>query len=163
MLKKLCRRSTLQSVSIPTKTPTPTPQAHVNQQHVLLSLAEDYINAAHEIGFMAATGMEEIDQKRYYKLLATGLTCMEALLKKFKLAPRQEAILRLRYASLLFAETDNYRVAEEALSKGVALCQRYRLLDLQYSMQHLQVRMLLETNARAALKAIDGPLAEAEA
>jgi hypothetical protein len=69
-----------------TKSPSTTkPQSpvgpSVDNQQVLLSLAEEYIGAAHGLGFIAATSHNEVDSKRYYKLMATGLGCMEALLK----------------------------------------------------------------------------------
>lgn len=40
-------------------------------------------------------------------------------MQSFKLAPAQEAVVRLRYATVLYEETENSIQAEEALSKGV--------------------------------------------
>lgn len=62
----------------------------------------------------------EADLQQYYKLMATGLGCMEAVLKKYNQQPRDEAKLRLGYASLLVEETDNDVEIEEVLSKGVS-------------------------------------------
>ena len=39
--------------------------------------------------------------------------------QKFKIFPREEAEIRLRYALLLFEETNNDLEVEEVLSKGV--------------------------------------------
>lgn len=39
--------------------------------------------------------------------------------QNFKLEPNTEAVVRLRYAQILFQETENYSQAEEALSNGV--------------------------------------------
>jgi hypothetical protein len=47
--------------------------------------------------------------------------CMDAVLKKFNMLPRDEAKLRLRYATLLVEETDNTTEIDEVLSKGVGL------------------------------------------
>ncbi|RMJ21535.1 hypothetical protein PHISP_07593 [Aspergillus sp. HF37] len=74
-----------------------------------------------------------------------------------------EALVRLRYARILFEETDNNLEAETALSKGIDLCERNRMLDLKYSMQHLMARMLHKTNPKASLKAVDGMIQDVEA
>lgn len=129
---------------------------------MLLYAADEYINAAHGLGSVASMVHREADLQRYYKMMATGLGCMEAVLKRYNQSPRDEAKLRLRYASLLVEETTHDVEIEEVLSKGIALCQRSRLLDLKYSMQHLQARYQFKTNHRAALKSLDGPISEAE-
>lgn len=77
--------------------------------------------------------------------------------------PRSEARLRLRYASLLYEETDNEQEAQDVLSKGIALCERSRLVDLKYSMQHLMARLQFKSNPRAALKMVDKLLPDIEA
>lgn len=41
------------------------------------------------------------------------------LMQNWRLQPRMEALVRLRYARILFEETDNNLEAETALSKGV--------------------------------------------
>lgn len=38
---------------------------------------------------------------------------------QYRLQPRVEAMVRLRYASILFEETDNLNEAEDALNKAV--------------------------------------------
>lgn len=40
--------------------------------------------------------------------------------QNWRLQPRVEALVRLRYARILFEETDNDLEAETALSKGVS-------------------------------------------
>lgn len=42
------------------------------------------------------------------------------VIQKPKLQPRMEAMLRLRYARILYVETENDADAETALSKGVS-------------------------------------------
>jgi hypothetical protein len=74
-----------------------------------------------------------------------------------------EALVRLRYARILFEETENDFEAETALSKGIDLCERNRMLDLKYSMQHLLARMLHKTNPKASMKAVDGMIQDVEA
>lgn len=115
------------------------------------------------MGSVAALAQRQKDLGKYYKLMATGLGCMESVLKNWRLHPRMEATLSLRYASLLHDETDNNTIIETVLSKGITLCQRSRLLDLKYSMQHLLARVLFKTNPRAALKTLDNVIPEAEA
>lgn len=153
---------TLVATSVPTavKPGSPLP---VDYHLLLLGLAEEYIAAAHGMGSLAAIAQRQEEQDQYYKLMATGLSCMEAVLLKWRLYPRLEAALRLRYATLLYDETNNNRQAETVLSKGIALCQRNRLLDLKYSMQHLLTRILYKTSPKAALKSLDTVISEVEA
>ncbi|KAJ5806065.1 uncharacterized protein N7503_003667 [Penicillium pulvis] len=135
----------------------------VDYQVLLLSLADEYLNAAHRQGTQTALLSHPADVEEYYKLVSTGLGCLEAVLKNWRLAPRKEALVRLRYARTLFEETENDIEAETALSKGIDLCERNRMLDLKYSMQHLLARMLHKTNPKASLKAVDGMIQDVEA
>ena len=138
-------------------------EAPVDYQLLLLSLAEEYLAAAHGMGSMAALAQRETDRHEYYKLIATGLGCMEAVLGHLKIPPEREANARLRYATVLYEETENMMEAEEALSKGVSLCDRHRFFDLKYNMQHLLARMLFKKNPRAALKFLEGVTKDVEA
>ncbi|RAH42941.1 uncharacterized protein BO95DRAFT_455411 [Aspergillus brunneoviolaceus CBS 621.78] len=159
----------------PTKpTPKQTPQHPMKSstqksaktpdyQLLLLAMADEYLDAAHNHGTMVALLRREMDMEEYYKLVATGLGCLEAVLKNWRLQPRVEALVRLRYARILFEETDNDLEAETALSKGIDLCERNRMLDLKYSMQHLLARMLHKTNPKASMKAVDGMIQDVEA
>src|SRR5215469_2361541 len=83
--KVVSRPSTSSSsavASTPCAKPPPTqPEAQVNYQVVLLSLAEEYINAARKMGSLVALLRRPADTDQYYKLLATGLGCMEVVLK----------------------------------------------------------------------------------
>ncbi|KAJ9226207.1 hypothetical protein DTO027B5_5891 [Paecilomyces variotii] len=135
----------------------------VDYQLVLLSLADEYLKAAHHQGTMVALMRKEMAVEEYYKLVATGLGCLEAVLKNWRLQPRTEALVRLRYARVLYEETDNHMEAETALSKGIDLCERNRMLDLKYSMQQLLARMLHRSNPKAALKSVDGMIQDVEA
>ncbi|KAJ5127596.1 hypothetical protein N7448_008375 [Penicillium atrosanguineum] len=139
------------------------PNPPVDYQVLLLSLADEYLNAAHRHGTKMALATRQGDIEGYYKLVATGLGCLEAVLKNWRLQPRKEALVRLRYARILFEETENDLEAETALSKGIDLCERNRMLDLKYSMQHLLARMLHKTNPKASLKAVDGMIQDVEA
>lgn len=97
---------------------------------LLLSLAEEYFDAAHSCGRHMATDLHEEDVNTYQKLISTGLGCLESLLKNCKLPPRIEATARLRYVGVLYEETENYMEAETALSKGISLCERVRICSL---------------------------------
>ncbi|KAK8160399.1 cohesin loading factor [Phyllosticta citrichinensis] len=152
------RPSQMVSVQIPSSKP---PQ-QTDYAQLLLSLADEYIRAAHKIGPIVPLSKREKDEARYYALMARGLACLEAVLKKFRLAPRLEGKLILKFASLLHEETDNDDTAQEFLSKGITLCERNRMLDMKYSMQHLLARSLFKTNHVAAMKSIDTVLQHAE-
>ncbi|KAH8821552.1 cohesin loading factor-domain-containing protein [Xylogone sp. PMI_703] len=130
---------------------------------ILISLAEEYFDAAHDIGASVALSMEQGDIEEYQKLIATGLGCLETVLKNFRLAPRLEAKVRLRYAGILHEETDNYMEAEMALSNGVALCERNHLHDLKYAMQFLLSQIMFRKNPKASMKALDGYITDAQA
>ncbi|EEP78657.1 conserved hypothetical protein [Uncinocarpus reesii 1704] len=129
----------------PAKARNKSEKQSIDYQVLLLSLADEYFDAAHSQGTILAASREEGDVERYYKLVATGLCCLEAVLKNWRLQPRTEALLRLRYARILYEEANNDREAEAALSKGL-LC-----------------RILYKSNPKAAMKAVDGIIRDLEA
>lgn len=129
---------------------------------MLLSAADEYIAAARSIGSSIARQKKTGEIEQYCKLMSTAMGCMDAVLRKYNMQPRDEARLRLRYASLLIEETDNTNEIDEILSKGISLCARCRLEDLRYSMLHLQARYQYQTNHRAAFKALDKNISETE-
>jgi hypothetical protein len=87
-------------------------------------MAEEFFTKARKgIRDVAAT-LDEQMVHDYQKLIATGLGCLEVAIGSNKLAPRLEALARLRYASILCAETNNVMEAETALTKGITLCER---------------------------------------
>ncbi|KAF2024714.1 hypothetical protein EK21DRAFT_78057 [Setomelanomma holmii] len=143
------------------RTPS-TPALPADLSVMLLSAADEYIAAARGMGALVVREKREADLRQYYKLMATGMGCMDTVLRDFTLMPRDEAKLRLRYASLLVEETDNTTEIDEVLSKQISLCGRSRLQDLKYASLHLQARYQFKTNHRAALKALDKPISEAE-
>ncbi|QDS77045.1 hypothetical protein FKW77_006753 [Venturia effusa] len=147
-----------QSIPKSTKSAEPPPDYH----QLLLALADEYISAAHGMASRVAFHNREEEVDEYHRLIATGLGCMESALLNFRLLPRDEALLTLQYANLLFSETLNYDLAEEKLSKAIALCDRNKLLDLKYSMQHLLARVLFKTKPRAALKSLDSLIPNVE-
>jgi hypothetical protein len=53
----------------------------VDYQVLLLSLADEYLNAAHARGTITSMATRQTDVEDYYKLVATGLGCLEAVLK----------------------------------------------------------------------------------
>ena len=89
-----------------------------------MSLAEELFDAAHELAPSVALSMTNENVEAYEKLIATGLGCLDTALKNVKLSPRLEANIRLRYAGVLYEETENFMEAETALSRGIALCER---------------------------------------
>lgn len=66
----------------PSVTPASKPaKPSIDYQILLLALADEYLNAAQSTGTMVALQRREMDLEEYYKLVATGLGCLEAVLK----------------------------------------------------------------------------------
>lgn len=146
------------------KTSSPQPDLPVDYQVLLLALADDYISKAHWMSVSLAKGAQEADVQDYHKLIAHGLGCMHSVLTNFKFPnPRVEGRLVYRYCSLLFDETENDDVAHELLSKTVKMCERHKLVDLRYSLLHLQVRFHFRSKPVLALKMLDQLLVDIEA
>lgn len=148
---------------------TPTKHVHTQRKQLpadlsvmLLSAADEYITAARGMSAIILLHKRQVDTQQYQKCMATAMGCMDSVLKNFNLLPRDEAKLRLRYASLLIEETDNTTAIEEILSKQISLCGRFRLHDLKYATFHLQARYQFKTNHRAAIKSLSKPISEAE-
>ena len=135
----------------------------LDYQVLLLALADEYLDAAHGQGMVVALAQREAQMRQYYQLVAAGLGCLESLLQNYRHQPRMEALITLRYAKVLYEETSNDLEAEQALSKGIELCDRNRLLDLKYTMQQLLARVLHRSSPRAALKAVDKMIEDVEA
>ncbi|KAF2810880.1 uncharacterized protein BDZ99DRAFT_441490 [Mytilinidion resinicola] len=150
------------SASVLSTTPqaSPSPGGATDYNPLLLLLAEEYIEAAHGMG--PTVSLTHQDQETYYKLMSTGMGCMDAVLLNYKLHPATEGQIRLRFATLLHNETNNDAKTDQVLNHGIMLCQRHRLLDLKYSMQHLQARALAKKNPGAAIKTLDKVIKEAE-
>lgn len=142
----------------------PTPSPDVNYQSVLLSLSEEYVTAAHTMSArLCSADATEEELSHYHKLIATALGCLESLITNYRLRDaRKEARVRLRFANLLFEETENMIAAEESLSKGITFCERNRLTDTKYAMHHLLVRVMHKTNATAATRALEKLVQEVE-
>ena len=148
----------------------PTPSPNVDYLDVLLSLADEYVNAAYSMSTsVAASGEDnrELDEDQlgeYYALLTTGIGCLESALNNCRHPdPRKEAHIRLRLATLLFSETEDTQFAEDVLSKGIGICDRNRLSDAKYAMHHLLARVTAKKSMKAALKSIDKVVLELEA
>lgn len=104
--------------------PASQPQEPVDYHLLLLSLAEECLNAARGMAPLVALLRRKEDVEQYYRLMATAMGSMEAVLVKFRLAPRSEGLLTLRYTSLLYEETDNSMELEKYLRRGVSLKRR---------------------------------------
>ncbi|KAI5367974.1 Putative chromatid cohesion factor MAU2 [Septoria linicola] len=145
--------------------PTPPPSTSIDYRSALLALSDDYISAAYSMtGSLATLEVPEELLDRYQNLLSTGLGCLDSVLKNYRISdPRQEARVRLRYASLLYEETENLTEAEECLSKGISLCERARLTDLKYAMHHLTARIWFKSRKfKTAMKTVERLAAEAD-
>ncbi|PBP17575.1 hypothetical protein BUE80_DR011668 [Diplocarpon rosae] len=134
-----------------------------NTTKLLVALAEEYFEAAHDFAPLVAASMAESDVRAYEKLIATGLGCLDTALKNVRLPPRLEANIILRYACVLYDETENSMEAETALSKGIALCERNHYDDLKYAMQFSLAQWIGRKNPKASMKALEGHANEAKA
>lgn len=65
----------------PQPLPATSGKPAIDYHVLLLSLADEYIDAAHSQGTALAVAREEAETNEYYKLIATGLACLEAVLK----------------------------------------------------------------------------------
>jgi len=100
------------------------PNMELDRPKLLMSLAEEFFDAAHQLAPSASLSMTSANVETYEKLISTGLGCLDTALKNVRLPPRVEANIRLRYAGVLYEETENFMEAEISLSKGIALCDR---------------------------------------
>jgi len=105
----------------PAHPPGPVP---IDLPMLIVSLAEEYFDAAHKLAPLVSTSMTAEALQEYHKLIAAGLGLLDTALKRVKMTPRIEANMRLRYASVLHEETENSMDAETALGKGIVLCDR---------------------------------------
>ncbi|KAA8913163.1 cohesin loading factor [Sphaerosporella brunnea] len=136
------------------------PPAGPDMPSVLISLADTYINTAYANGHKTALG-SDAEVKAYYKLVATGLQCLEMALQH-RLQPRVEAMVRLRHASILYEETNNLDEAEESLNKAILLAHRNNLTELKCSLQYLMVKIMFKSNHKAALKILSSHISDVE-
>ncbi|KAI1117188.1 cohesin loading factor-domain-containing protein [Nemania sp. NC0429] len=155
------RSPSVSSTRSPALAPTLIP--HQETTAVLICTAEEFFGKAQRGLRYVATTLDERSVHEYQKLIATGLACLEVAIGSNKLAPRLEALARLRYANILCAETNNVMEAETALTKGITLCERNRFVDLKYCMHFLQVQLLFSQHKeKAALIAVDARIRDAE-
>jgi hypothetical protein len=71
-----------QAQKLPTQQPTEKPaKPGIDYQVLLLAMADEYLNAAHSHGTTVALLRMEMELEEYYRLVATGLGCLEAVLK----------------------------------------------------------------------------------
>ncbi|KAK9452332.1 cohesin loading factor [Limtongia smithiae] len=126
---------------------------------VMFPIAQDYFARAHKYSTRLCS---REDVLAYYKLVATGTQCYEAVLKE-RTMPYVECLAALWYCEALFSEgTKGFDEAEEVLNKAIALAGRNNLHDIKFTMLHLSIRMLSHTNARAGQRLLQQCLREAE-
>ncbi|KEF61675.1 uncharacterized protein A1O9_03243 [Exophiala aquamarina CBS 119918] len=148
----------LQAVEITTKPKQPTAKTPELQDipvktdllepeypTLLCALADDYLSIARKLP-------EVTDE--YQELVALALGCLESALANLKLQPLREAQASLRYAQVLYEETENYDEAETQLTKAIELCERHKFVDLKYEMQLLLSKVLYQSKPKAALRDI---------
>jgi hypothetical protein len=114
------------SIPKPSSRTAPIQHSHapLDRPLLLMSLAEEFFSAAHDLAPAVSLSRTSENVEVYEKLISTGLGCLDTALRNVRLTPRVEANIRLRYAGVLYEETDNFMEAETALNKGIALCDR---------------------------------------
>ncbi|KAI1627008.1 cohesin loading factor-domain-containing protein [Exophiala viscosa] len=135
-------------------TPVQPDEPEPDYPSVLCVLADDYLDAARNQPALT---------EEYYTLVATALGCLESILNNFKLPPLREAQVSLRYARILYEETENYDEAETRLTKSIEFCERHKFIDLKYEMQLLLSKILYESKPKAALRDIQRMIDDIEA
>ncbi|KAK6354136.1 hypothetical protein TWF730_008553 [Orbilia blumenaviensis] len=142
----------------PSSSSSSSSSSTITEPHLLfLALADSYLNTAHSTGIK-----ESFDAELYQTLVAAALRCFEAALSEFKLQPKFEAALRLRYASVLEEETENVTDAEEILHKGILIAGKNNFQDLKFAMQHLLVRIMFRMKPKAAFILLSQQIKETE-
>lgn len=124
---KVSRKSSSGAVAKPKVAAQSPPRKKIDSLSLLLGVAEDCLARASHAVENGSKSKSQCAVEEYHKLVATGLGCLDAVLRSGKLAPRAEAKIRLRYAGVLLDETENYEEAETTLSKGISLCERVRI------------------------------------
>ncbi|RDA95779.1 hypothetical protein CP533_5113 [Ophiocordyceps camponoti-saundersi (nom. inval.)] len=152
------------SPSLAKKSPAiPSKPSPVNTGPIMVAIAEECLDKARSAVHDVAMSLHPERVDEYQRLIVTSLSCLEATLQNCCLSPREEARVRLRYASTLQEETENLMEAEMALGKGITLCDKHRLVDLKYCMQYSMLKVLFQRNHKAALKAVDGHISDCQA
>jgi hypothetical protein len=146
-------------------TPAPAPISYPNLkvESLLPVFAEEFFEEAHKMSEACSAEFDPDQVDVYNKLIASGLGCLESALRHTKMDPRTEAKITLRYAGVMYDETENNTEAETVLSKGIALCARNHLFDLKYNMQLLMARWLFRKSPKMALKSLDQYAADSQA
>lgn len=127
---------------------------------LLVCIADECLAKAQAAAPALAQSRNEDRLKEYYKLLATGLGCLDTAVRTFKFPPRIEVKIKIRFASILSTETENLMEAETALQSAIATCEKHRLPDLKIYVQFLFMKVLFRRKPKAALISIQTHIAD---
>ena len=139
---------------LPHDSPMKPDEPEPDYPSLLCVLADDYLDEARRQSALT---------ERYYTLVSQALGCLESALVNFKLPPLREAQISLRYAQILYDETENHDEAETILAKSIELCERHKFIDMKYEMQLLLSKILYESRPKAALRDIQRMIEDIEA
>lgn len=111
------------SLSISKKSPALSSKLRPGQSSaMLIAVAEEMLGKARAAVHDVAMSLQPDRVEEYQKLISISVGCLESALHSSRMTPRQEARLRLRYATVLHEETENVMDCETALTKGISLC-----------------------------------------
>ncbi|KAF9917690.1 Bud site selection protein 6 [Lobosporangium transversale] len=118
---------------------------------VLWALAEEYIDQAHSLCFIATTQpcSQPEWQRRHRDLIFSALKCLVACvtLESHAMTQLDKAKTGLRLAQLIFEETESFSRAEEEVNKAIVIAdaiQGSAALDVQLRLYELQVHIYIE-------------------
>ncbi|KAK3825157.1 MAG: cohesin loading factor [Benniella sp.] len=119
---------------------------------VLWGLAEEYIDQARSLCFVATTQPNaQVDwRKRHHDLIFCAIKCLVASISTASHAMTQldKAKAGLRLAQILFEETENLQRAEEEINKAITIVdaiQGSSALDIQLRLYELRIQIYIET------------------
>jgi hypothetical protein len=127
---------------------------HLNADS-LVALAEELFSEAFRLSADLAKNLTPGCVEVYHKLISAGLACLKSCLYDFELLPRVKARITLRYASLLFEETENLPEAEASVNRAIEVSDQHKLVDLKYTLQFLLAKMLFKSAPKAAFKTLE--------
>lgn len=136
--------------------PIPTSNSHLT----MFPLANEYLVTAHNMSWGLTSGCYDLGM--YQKLVALGIACLYAVLEEQNLHPFVEIQTRLKLASLLMDETENYEEADRVLSKGIAVANKSNYYMLSFQLKYASIQAISGSNSKSALRLLQTSISEVQ-
>lgn len=137
-------------------TPAPITRLHLT----MFPLANEYLNTAHSMSWGLTAGYYELSM--YHKLVSLGIACLYSVLEEQNLHPFVEIQTRLKLASLLMDETENYAEADRVLSKGIAVANKSNYYMLNLQLKYASIQAIAGSNSKSALRVLESCISDAQ-